>query len=91
MQKVNWIFGFACICESCACRAREDQKRASEPLGLELQMVVNGVCTLGTEPGSYGKALSHLTTGPSLQPLALYFIYFFLIKLKMDHSYKHEM
>lgn len=50
-----------CVCLACmtireahACSAHEGEKRASDPLKLELQMVVSHLVGVGIEPKSSG-------------------------------------
>ena len=56
----------ACICAMPG--ACGGQRRASEPLEVELQMLCTAAWALGTDTGSLASALLLLTTEPSLQP-----------------------
>lgn len=58
-----------CVCECSSCRSH---KRASDALGLELQVVVrNPTWVLRTERLPIARAASTLIAGPSLQLPAL--------------------
>lgn len=58
---MNEQFDCMYFCAPHACRAHGDQKRASDPLGLEVQMVVNVMWMMGSEPSSSGRASSTLS------------------------------
>lgn len=59
---------YVSLCVSRACNAYGGQKRASDPLFLELQAVVSClVWMLGTEPRSSTRAACILTSKPSFQ------------------------
>lgn len=49
-----------CVCVPCACRALVSQKRESDPLGLELLMVVSYHIDAGNLPQSSGRAATAL-------------------------------
>ena len=59
-------------------RAYGGQKRASNPLELQLQAVIAAMWMLGTKPRLSGEQLVLLTSEAHLQPLNLLFFFFFL-------------
>lgn len=60
-------FAYPCVCEPHACSTLRSQKRASDPLKLELQAVGSLQVGLRLEPGSSARASNALTAEPSLQ------------------------
>ena len=62
---------------SCACSAHNGQKRASDPLELELQTVVARCEGAGNQAQVLCKSSKGLITEPSLQPLWFVSNFFF--------------
>lgn len=55
------------VCAACGYSAIRSSKRASDPLVLELQAVMDTMWVLGIESRSSGRVVSALTAGASLQ------------------------
>lgn len=56
----------ACVCTPCACSSQRGQKRAADPLGLELKVVGSCYVGAGTEPMWSGKTVSAFNQQASL-------------------------
>lgn len=71
----NYVFVYACVSvcgDVLSAAIHEGQKRLSDSLGLELQVLMDHtMLVLGREVGSSGRAASPLDTEPSLWSLYL--------------------
>lgn len=59
--EVYEYFFCMCVWVPCMCGAQQGQKRVSDTLGMELQMVVTTLWVLGSKLGSSGRAMSVLS------------------------------
>jgi hypothetical protein len=60
------VYVYVCLCTMCVPGAHGGQKRAPDPLDLELEMVVMHHVVLGIKPGSFGRVAG--AAALSLQP-----------------------